>query len=269
MEMVDKGDFIDIHRASIATIKHHSVVLNNGTTLDCSAIVFASGWERTQTKLFPPSELLSLGLPFPLSQQPPDYEKFWSALDTAADEKVCSIFPFLKNPPPKLFQRQNPTTPFRLYRYIVPPGQAAAGDHSLAFLGCLSNIRNPSFAEVSALWATAYLLDLLPTPAKEVLRDQAAMETQISEVNAWERRRYRDKASRYPVGGLEIQDFMDILMRDLGLEPERKRGRGPRGLLGLRAWAREWFWPYMSADYKGIVEEFKTGLEKGRVQKVT
>jgi len=258
MEMVDKGEFI-------ARFNRNSVLLNNGTTLNCSAVVFASGWERTQTKLFPATELPSLGLPIPLSQQPPDYEKHWSILDAAADEKVCSIFPFLQNPPPLQFQRQNPTTPFRLYRYIVPPAQAAAGDRSLAFLGCLSNIRNPTFAEVSALWATAYLLDLLPAPINEVLADLPEMETQISEVNAWERRRYRDKASRYPVGGLEIQDFIDVLMRDLGLDPERKRGMGPRGLLGLRAWVREWFWPYMSADYKGFVEEFKAGQEKSKV----
>lgn len=65
------------------------------------------------------------------------------------------------------------------------------------------------------------------------------METQITEVNAWELRRYRDKARRYPVGGLEIQDFMDVLMREFGLEAERKRGRGGRGLFGVRAWARE------------------------------
>ena len=265
MEMVDKGERIDIHRASIASFNSNSVVLNNGTILNCSAVVFASGWERTQTKIFPPSQLSTLGLQFPLSEQSPDYEKHWSALDITADEKVCSIFPFLRHPPPVFFQRANPTTPFRLYRYIVPPNLAAAGDRSLAFVGCLSNIRNPSFAEISALWAAAYLLDLMPNSVNEVLADQAAMETQISEVNAWERRRYRDKASRYPVGGLEIQDFMDVLMRDLGLEPERKRGTGARGLLGLRAWAREWFWPYMSADYKGIVEEFKAGLEKGRV----
>jgi hypothetical protein len=117
MEMVDKGEFIDIHRASIASFNTNSVVLSNGTTLNCSAVVFASGWERTQTKIIPPSELLTLGLPFPISQQPPDHEKHWSALDIAADEKVCSIFPFLRNPPPELFQRQNPTTPFQLYRY--------------------------------------------------------------------------------------------------------------------------------------------------------
>jgi len=86
------------------------------------------------------------------------------------------------------------------------------------------------------------------------------METQISEINAWELRRYRDKARRYPVGGLEIQDFMDVLMRDLGLEAERKRGKGGRGFLGLRGWAREWFWPYMSGDYRGVVGEFLAGL---------
>jgi hypothetical protein len=62
-------------------------------------------------------------------------------------------------------------------RYIVPPALTATGDRSLAFLGCLSNIRNPTFAEVFGLWATAYLLDRLPDPVKETLADQAAMET--------------------------------------------------------------------------------------------
>lgn len=265
MDMVDKGELIDIHRASIASFNPNSVVLSNGTTLNCSAVVFATGWERTQSKLFPPSQLPTLGLPFPLSQQTPAYEKHWSTLDATADEKVCSIFPFLRNPPLELFHREITTTPFRLYRYIVPQALAATGDRSLAFLGCLSNFRNPTFAEISALWATAYLLDLLPRPVNEVLVDQAAMETQISEINAWELRRYRDKASRYPVGGLEIQDFMDVLMRDLGLEVERKRGRGGRGFWGLRAWAREWFRSYMGADYKGIVREFPAGLEHNKV----
>jgi hypothetical protein len=58
------------------------------------------------------------------------------------------------------------------------------------------------------------------------------------------------------VGGLEIQDFIDVLMRDLSLEVERKGGKG---FLGLRAWAKEWFWSYMSKDYEGIVEEFWMG----------
>jgi hypothetical protein len=215
--------------------------------------------------LFLPSQLPTLGLPFPHSQQSPAYEKHWSTLDTTADEKICSIFPFLRNPPPDLFQREIPTTPFRLYRNIILPALAATSDRSLTFLGCLSNIRNLSFAEISAFWATTYLLDLFPSPINKVLADQAAMETQISEVNAWELRRYRDKARRYPVGGLEIQDFMDVLMRDLGLEVERRRGRRARGLLGVRVWAREWFWLYMSKDFQGIVGEFLAGLEEGKV----
>ena len=169
MDMVDKGDLIDIHRASVASFKSDSVVLNNGTILNCDAVVFATGWERTQSKLFPPSQLPTLGIPFSRSQQSSAYEKHWSALDATADEKVCSVFPFLRNPPQELFHREITTTPFRLYRYIVPPALAATGDRSLAFLGCISNIRNPSFAEISALWATAYLLDLFPAPVNAVL----------------------------------------------------------------------------------------------------
>lgn len=42
----------------------------------------------------------------------------------------------------------------------------------------------------------------------------------------WIRRWYLERARWFAVGGLEIQDFIDVVIRDLGLEVERKRGRG-------------------------------------------
>ena len=38
MDMVDKGELIDIHRASIASFNPNSVVLSNGNTLNFAAI---------------------------------------------------------------------------------------------------------------------------------------------------------------------------------------------------------------------------------------
>lgn len=30
-------------------------------------------------------------------------------------------------------------------------------------------------------------------------------------------------------------------------------GAGTKGMLGLRAWTREWLWPYQGQDYRGLV----------------
>jgi hypothetical protein len=47
MNMVDKGELINIHRPSIAGFNPRSAALNTGTTLNCDAVVFETRGERT------------------------------------------------------------------------------------------------------------------------------------------------------------------------------------------------------------------------------
>ena len=94
-----------------------------------------------------------------------------------------------------------------------------------------------------------------------MLEDLTAMEKNISLVDAWGVLRFRDKAAAYLDGSVEIQDFTDLLVKDLGLRSDRKRyvaeRDGRRGLFGCRIWMREWFYPYFGKDYRGLVEEYR------------
>jgi hypothetical protein len=181
----------------------------------------------------------------------------------------------LANPPPDVVEYDKAHTktatlaPFRLFRYIAPPKLAARGDRSLVVLGCLVNTAIPTYAEISSLWGVAYLESLPFAPStSQKLQDLEDMEKDISLVDIWGVMKFRDRAAPYLDGSVEIQDFTDLLMKDLGLRSDRKRfateREGKKGLFSLKAWAKEWFYPYFGKDYEGLVEEYRVrwGLEK-------
>jgi dimethylaniline monooxygenase (N-oxide forming) len=113
-----------------------SVHLSSGQTLPCDAVVFATGWKRTQPPIFDSALLPELGL-VPGERQSADFEKHWSTLDSASDAETRALFPMLASPPADVIEyfrkNERPTsnTPFRLFRNIVPPIYAAKGDRSL------------------------------------------------------------------------------------------------------------------------------------------
>jgi dimethylaniline monooxygenase (N-oxide forming) len=276
--MVAEGKLIHVHRASISSFTSKSVNLSDGQVLPSDAAVFATGWKTNQTPIFPPLLLPELGLPYALSNQSTEQAKHWNMLDSKSEAQVRDIFPMLTNPPPhvveydKAHTKPATLTPFRLFRYIAPSSLAAKDDRSLIVLGCLINTAVPTYAEVSALWGVAYLenLPFAPSTAK-MLKDVDEMEKDISLVDMWGVLRFRDRAAAYLDGSVEIQDFTDLLMKDLGLRADRKRltaeRTGKRGVFGLRAWGKEWFYSYFGKDYRGLVEEYRTkwGLEEQKV----
>jgi dimethylaniline monooxygenase (N-oxide forming) len=86
---------------------------------------------------------------------------------------------------------------------------------------------------------------MLPKP----LPTEAQMEADVAKVNDWMARRYGARGRGDPEIVLEVQTFLDELMKDLGLRVQRKN----RGFFGPLV---EWFVPYEPSDYKGIIEEF-------------
>jgi hypothetical protein len=279
LDMVAEGKLIHVHRASISSLSSQTVTLSDGQVLPCNAAVFATGWKMNQSPIFPSTMLPELGLPYNLFSQSPEQAKHWNTLDSTSESQVRSLFPMLANPPPEIVEYDKAhtkpvtMTPFRTFRYIVPPNLTAQGDHSLAVLGCLINTAVPIYAEVSALWGVAYLenLPFAPSTAK-MMKNIDDMEKDISLVDMWGVLRFRDRAAAYLDGSVEIQDFTDLLVKDLGLRADRKRFAAERdrkrGLFGLKAWVREWFYPYFGKDYNSLVEEYRTkwgvGEAKGR-----
>jgi dimethylaniline monooxygenase (N-oxide forming) len=275
-DMVAEGEKIHVHRASISSFSTQSVNISDGQNLPCDAVVFATGWKTNQTAIFSPSLLPDLGFQYDLSSQSSEQAKHWNALDTNSEAQVRATFPMLASPPSEIVEydrahtKPATLTPFRLFRYIAPPNLAARGDRSLIVLGCLINTSVPTYSEASSLWGVAYLENLPFTPTtEEALEDLNAMEKNISLVDAWGILKFRDRASPYLDGSVEIQNFTDLLVRDLGLRSDRKRfvaeREGKRGLFGLSAWTREWFYPYFGKDYRGLVEEYRT---RWRLEKV-
>lgn len=111
------------------------------------------------------------------------------------------------------------------------------------------------------MWRVAYLESMLPDGACDgILGDKIAMDEEIARVNAFMTRRY-PLARVFPRAGFEIMSIIDRLMIDMGLREQRKKARLSNGLFGSKGWLREYFEPYMSSDYRGIVGEFlKTAL---------
>ena len=275
-DMVAEGKIIHVHRASISSFSSSSVSLSDGHCLPSDGVVFATAWKTNQTAIFSSSLLPDLGFPFALSKQTSEQCKHWNALDANADGQVRATFPMLADPPPEVVEydrahaKPATLTPFRLFRHIAPPNLAARGDRSLIVLGCLINTAVPIYAVISSLWGVAYLENLPFAPSTAAtLHNIHEMEENISLVDAWVLLRSRDRAAPYLDGSAEIQGFTDLLVEDLGLRSGRKRfaaGKdGNKGLFGVKAWFREWFYPYFAKDYKGLVQEYRTRWQLGMV----
>ncbi|KIW26893.1 uncharacterized protein PV07_06686 [Cladophialophora immunda] len=224
------------------------------------------------------------------------------------DGKVRKLFPATLNQTPA--QPQDPTsallhTRWGLYRFLIPSSHFAKDDRTLAFAGFISSGQTVATSEVGALWAVAWLEDLftrrpmplldrvdadrfaIPPPAsasearhKEETTDGRGPEelklladAEIRFNQAFQERRYGLRGARSPEMILEARSYIDMLCRDLGIEPQRKRYRMRErngGALpmeqtgwwdGVKNWFREYFEPYIAPDFKGAVEEFLRNRE--------
>jgi dimethylaniline monooxygenase (N-oxide forming) len=244
---------LKVHRDTVTHLSNEGVHLASGGIIKAQAVVYATGWQKSST-LFDAHTTAELGLPIQQSQEPLASAKLWSRLHEQADSRVKALLPELQNAPE--FGLPPPTTtPYRLYRNVIPPNLADRGDRSIAFTGMLVTCQTIVFSELSALYAVAYLENLLPSP----LPSLDAMNEDIALINAWTKARYGDRAVREPLN-LTEQTFFHVLCRDLGIQSHRKKGS--RVLFGIDRLAREWLTPYRPSDYRGMVDEFLNNRQK-------
>lgn len=261
-EKLNEGKLIDVQRTHITKVHSKSVTLDNGTHLPTDALIFATGWHLSFGQFFSSELRVKLDLPIPFGQEPPALKAYWDELDANAAEYVHKIFPFLSNPP-KTNENPPDNTPYHLYRLSVPPALATRNDRSLLFLGILASPQIPTYAELSSIWGIAYLENMHSPEVDKVFRDKLAMDLDTSRTNAFMRWRYRRAGILEPNSGAEIQDMCDLLCRELGVHAQRKKMRG-----GWNATWNEWFTPYRSMDYRGIVQEFLEVVRKREEEKV-
>lgn len=265
-KLIEKSDTIKISRTHITSLEARRLHLANGKTINADALVFATGWKHPHQFMFNPSLAAELGNPLPKQAQPSPYRQHWEALDASAKKDIITNYPILAQPPEKLNLKARPDRQYsRHFRFMVPPTLAARNDHSIVFLGNLHAQSAGTFAEICALWAVAYLEDMFPVSAtRELLQDREAMEREAARSNAWAKLRYLALVS-VPIVGFEFRETIDVLLRDLGVEPERMRMRTKGfGWWGWKAWWRDYFTAYVPSDYRGIVEEFLEVVERGK-----
>jgi dimethylaniline monooxygenase (N-oxide forming) len=95
-------------------------------------------------------------------------------------------------------------------------------------------------AEIGALWLAALWRDELQLPPLE------QMQRDVTHVRAWKRAHIHDEASRGCAVNTRFQQYLDIMLADLGISPYRKL---PNVLADV-------FSAYRPADYAAVIDEF-------------
>lgn len=167
--------------------------------------------------------------------------------DVAADVVILSLgsskpeFPFLPSKFRKLLESDNDGV--QLYRHMIHPGI-----QNFAFAGYNHGFLHISAVEVGAVWLCALLDKDIQLPSKE------EMTTSIEKVKNWKRKHINYEPSRLCAVNTRYQQYLDLLMRELGLSPYRKSNL-----------AAEIFSRYTSGDYKGVYEDYKVRKRKEHI----
>jgi cation diffusion facilitator CzcD-associated flavoprotein CzcO len=129
----------------------------------------------------------------------------------------------------------------QLYRHLIHPHIPRIG--FAGFNHCFMHI--PA-VEIGTLWLCAYLRDEIQLPSAE------EMDRSIEKVRKWKRDNIQFEPSRSVAVNTRFQQYIDILLKDLGISPYRK----------LPNVFAEIFGRYGSYDYAGIVDEYERRNER-------
>ncbi|RAL11863.1 flavin-binding monooxygenase-like protein [Aspergillus homomorphus CBS 101889] len=259
-ELVRSGR-VRVHVDELAGLRGDTVELGSGTVIEnVRALLCATGWKAKPEVQFVPAELeQELGLPEARDCVAPEVVRL-------ADQEIRRRFPRLQRPP-RMVEGYKPLAkdapaaashPLRLTRFMVPVDAQLAKERSIAWIGMTMTINTPMVAQTQALWVTAWMSNKLAVKSAEKCPDHARALLLKHQPDAdpdlvWETTLHTQfGVHRYPGGfGRRNPDFVfdalpyiDLLLRDLGLDYRRKGGR-------LR-----WLEPYGVEDYCGLVEEW-------------
>lgn len=156
------------------------------------------------------------------------------------DQVVLSLgsesptFPFFPDKYRKLLEAEHDGV--QLYRHLLHPDIPR-----VAFAGFNHGFMHVPAVEVAMLWLSAYLRGDL------VLPSVGEMRSSIGHILEWKREFINFEPSRSCAVNTRFQQYIDIMLKDLGLSPYRK-------LPNLFA---ELFCEYGAADYENIFREYE------------
>lgn len=207
---------VNVHRASITSMSHHTLHLNDNTEIPCDALLLGTGW-TSSLSFFSNKLKTELGLPHHPSLDPPAKKMKWDSFNSEAEKQLFENFPILANPPKHDLKKAR-TTPYRLYRGISPLQDPS---RSIVFINFFLSGNMIMNAEVQAMWAVAYLSRSsdLQLPSIE------EQEREIARQVVWSKRRYLSVGQLGNFAGFDAMAYTDVLLKDVGVEgPWRAKG---------------------------------------------
>jgi hypothetical protein len=247
------------------------VHLADGTAFESDVFLANTGWKHVPAiRLLPEGIERELGIPHQLADDAPvsDLANQRSLIERA-DKEILRRFPRLARQPvwnanyvPLTEQKGISVssaddevtpcaalTPYMLYHFLVPPSSRFLGCRDTAFAGAISNFSNAITAHVGGLWISAYFSGQLTIDPAAMIDDKTALGRLQHETvlfNRWGRWRYpTDWGDKNPNFIFDAVPYLDLLLRDLGLDPHRKKG-----------WFVEMTDPYGPEDYQDITDEW-------------
>ncbi|MCJ1395095.1 monooxygenase [Xylographa bjoerkii] len=221
---------VKVYRQDIVKLEGSSIVLTKDK-IEADVLICATGWRPSHHSFIDTSLANDLGLP---TSSDLVAKPVWEDLDVAADLEILARFPRLRDPPS--YHSPSPSSsPFRLYKYMLPTSPTY---RDILFLGHIAVGNNFRAAEVQALWATAYFDEHLHTSS------QAHMENEVALGVAWCRRRYLSKGELGHWLYYDLVPYTDALLEEVGVKGHRKTG------------TRDFWSPCVAEDLKGLLEEY-------------
>jgi len=164
-----------------------------------------------------------------------------SGCEIACDLVVLSLgsktpaFPFLPEKYRQLLESESDGA--QLYRHLIHPRIPRLG-----FAGFNHGFMHIPAVEIGTLWLCAHLRGEIKLPSVE------EMERSIEHIRAWKRANIQFEPSRSIAVSTRFQQYIDILLKDLGVSPYRK----------LPNVFAEIFGRYGASDYRDVVDEYNS-----------
>ena len=293
---------VEIVRKDITCLEmEDGVRFSDGSLVKTDAFVSSTGWKFTPgMDMLPESSLAGWGVPS--TKYTPEQMSMWEDLNKQADVEILERFPLLANgpkvaenyllvnpadiiPAAEKPRRREEYTPWRLWRGMAPPSQVNSGKRNLVFLGMVANIQKMVKAEISSLWAYAYLNNQLEDSVKGLSSHAATLDLKQ---RATANRHSNENLNGLANGNGKVKGdstvIADEVMYDTALFSRFgrwrcPRGQGPRlpdfifdavpyfdlilGDLGISGWRKGWGWVgevfsggYGQKEYTGLVDEW-------------
>lgn len=273
LDLVRNG-MITIHHAEITSLDDTLVHLSDGKSVEADAVVSCTGWICAPKINFQPDSLVrEMGIPLvdlpgkrgTSTEDVTDdlYAAEQSALVVDAHHRIMQKCSALMHTPTqhirgssvarKRKEERLPVKasmsssrgrdPYRLYRFLVPPGGHFLKMRNLAFIGAHRSFHAVIVAQCQALWITAFFQDnLLHLDRANVLSD-TIFHTEYERL-----RRPREaggSGNRYPDLVFDSIPYVDLLLEDIGLRSLRKD----------TTWGNI-FKSLTLQDYQGLTQEY-------------